>query len=87
MCQIKMHTNHLYSYLVINRFGGETVEKKVTFFLAKLIKDQPIILSEHFKFEWIKYDSDFKFAEPSLKNLLKKLEEFEKEGKLEKFLN
>lgn len=69
------------------RFGGETVEKKFTIFLGKLLKEKKIELTEHSGYQWIDYKENNISPNERLKFLFEKLEDFEKTKQLTAFLN
>ena len=72
----------------IKRFGGTTVEKKLTIYLAKLLSDKKLVMTEHSDYKWIDYSPPHTFEwPPGLNKLFEKVLEFQKEGKLEPFLN
>lgn len=69
-----------------NRFQAK-VEKKLTVHLGKLLIDRPLIMSEHLSSQWLDYNPPHTFTSPSsLNQLFEKVLDYQKEGKLDAFL-
>ena len=63
-------------YPKYKRFGGETVEKTVTYFLGWLKKESDIKTTEHKSFQWVHWNPPHSIQKETVDTLLAKAEEF-----------
>ena len=57
------------------QFQGEECEKTLIIFLARLIRDVPIVLTEHIGFAWHAWDPPHAIQQQTIDPLLQELEE------------
>lgn len=60
----------------LKRFNGEPADKTLVIFLAELINDVKIVLTEHDSFEWYKWNPPHDIQRKSLNPLLSDVETY-----------
>ena len=57
-----------------NKFAGEACQKTVVIFLAELLRDVPVVLTEHKGFRWIQWNPPHKIQINTIDPLLREVE-------------